>query len=145
MRDSFRNTTAQFIGLLQAMYSTLSIIVCFGIAYNSARISLSERYHELATLRVLGFSQREVATVLISELAILTLIALPLGLLFGSGLAYGLFSTIQNESIRLPLILTPYNYTFAILVVLSATIFSLYFATRKLNQLDMVAALKARD
>ncbi len=145
LRDSFRNTTAQFIGLLQAMYSTLSIIVCFGIAYNSARISLSERYHELATLRVLGFSQREVATVLISELAILTLIALPLGLLFGSGLAYGLFSTIQNESIRLPLILTPYNYTFAILVVLSATIFSLYFATRKLNQLDMVAALKARD
>ncbi len=145
LRDSFRNTTAQFIGMLQTMYSTLSIIVCFGIAYNSARISLSERYHELATLRVLGFTQREVATVLISELLIITFVALPLGLLLGSGLAHGLFSTIQNESIRLPLILTPYNFTFATLVVLAATAFSLYFATRKLHQLDMVAALKARD
>jgi putative ABC transport system permease protein len=145
MRRSFRETTAQFIGFLQAMYSTLSIIICFGIAYNSARISLAERMHELATLRVLGFTHREVATVLIGEFALLTAIAIPLGLLMGAGLSVGLFSTIQNESIRLPLILTPFNFTFAALVTLTATSLSLYLATRKLTQIDMVTALKARD
>ncbi len=145
MRRSFRETTAQFIGFLQVMYSTLSIIVCFGIAYNSARISLAERQHELATLRVLGFTHREVATVLVGEFALLTAIAIPLGLLVGTALSYGLFSTIQNESIRLPLILTPFNFTFAALVTLTATSLSIYLATRKLTQIDMVTALKSRD
>lgn len=145
MRASFRQTTAESIGLLQTIYLTFATAVAFGIVYNSARISLSERARELATLRVLGFSRGEVGAVLVGELVILTLIALPLGLLFGSGMAKAILTTVNTETVRLPLILTPSNFAFAVLVVVVATAASATLACRKLNQLDLVGVLKARD
>jgi putative ABC transport system permease protein len=95
--------------------------VAFGIVYNSARISLSERQRELATLRVLGFSRGEVGAVLVGELVLLTVIALPFGLFIGSGLANAIIQTVNTEFVRLPLILTPANYAFAVLVVAVAS------------------------
>ncbi len=145
MRNSFRDTTAQSIGLLQMIYLFFATVVAFGIVYNSARISLSERQRELATLRVLGFSQGEVGAVLVGELVILTLAALPIGLFLGSLLAKAILTSVNTETVRLPLILTPANYAFAVLVVSTATAVSLLFACRKLNQLDLVGALKAAD
>src|SRR5215204_1000752 len=84
LRENFRKTTAASINLIQTIYLTFAVIVAFGVVYNNARISLAERARELATLRVIGFSQTEVASVLITELVILALIALPLGLLLGT-------------------------------------------------------------
>jgi putative ABC transport system permease protein len=145
VRDSFRKTTAESIGLIQVIYMTFATVVAFGIVYNSARIALSERARELATLRVLGFTQREVSAVLVSELVLLTLVALPLGLLLGSLMARGILSSINTETVRLPLILTPANYAFAVLVVSVASALSALFATRKLGQIDLVSALKTKD
>ncbi len=145
MRASFRKTTAESIGLIQMIYLGFATAVAFGIVYNSARISLSERTRELATLRVLGFSRGEVGTVLVGELVILTLLALPLGLVFGSGMAKAILTSVNTETVRLPLILTPANYAFAVLVVTVATAASATLACRKLDQLDLVGALKARD
>jgi putative ABC transport system permease protein len=144
-RNSFRKTTAESIGLIQTIYLTFATAVAFGIVYNSARISLSERARELATLRVLGFTRGEVGSVLVGELVVLTLIALPLGLVIGSFMAKAILTTVNTETVRLPLILTPANYSFAVLVVSTATTASAIFACRKLNQLDLVGALKARD
>ncbi len=145
IRASFRKTTAESIGLLQKIYLTFATVVAFGIVYNSARISLSERQRELATLRVVGFTQREVAAVLVSELVILTLIAMPIGLLIGSGFSTAIIQTVNTEFVRLPVILTSGNYAFAVLIVTLASLLSALLATRKLNQLDLVGALKARD
>jgi putative ABC transport system permease protein len=145
IREGFRKTTAESIGLIQKIYLTFATVVAFGIVYNSARISLSERQRELATLRVLGFTQREVGSVLIGELVILTLLALPFGLLIGSGLAAAILQTVNTEFVRLPLILTPANYAFAVLVVAVASLLSATLACRRLNQLDLVGALKAYD
>ncbi len=145
IRESFRKTTAESIGLIQKIYLTFATVVAFGIVYNSARISLSERQRELATLRVVGFSRGEVGAVLVGELVLLTLIALPFGLLIGSGLANAILQTVNNEFVRLPLILTPANYAFAVLVVAVASILSAILACRRLNQLDLVGVLKARD
>jgi len=145
MRNSFRRTTAESIGLLQKMYMAFAVLVAFGIVYNSARISLSERQRELATLRVIGFTQREVAAVLVGELAILTLLALPLGLLIGSGFATAVIQTVNTEFVRLPVIFTGANYALATLVVGTAATLSALFASRKLSQLDLVSVLKARD
>ncbi len=145
LRDGFRKTTAESIGLLQKIYLTFATIVAFGIIYNSARISLSERARELATLRVLGFSRGEVGSVLVGELVILTLVALPLGLALGSGLAGGIISTVNTETVRLPLVLTAANYAFAVLVVAVASALSALFAARKLADIDLVSALKALD
>ena len=145
IREGFRRTTAESIGLLQKIYTFFATVVAFGIIYNSARISLSERSRELATLRVLGFSRGEVGAVLVGELVLLTLAALPFGLVLGSGFARGIVSTVNTETIRLPLVLTPANYAFAVLVVAAASALSALFAARKLADIDLVSALKALD
>jgi len=145
IRQGFRETTAKSIGLLQQIYLTFAAVVAFGIVYNSARISLSERQRELATLRVIGFTRGEVATVLVGELVMLTLIALPCGLLIGSGFARVILMTVNTEFVRLPLILTAQNYAFAVLVVAVASLVSALLACRRLDQLDLVGVLKARD
>jgi putative ABC transport system permease protein len=145
MRESFRQTTAESIGMIQVLYSTFATVVAFGIVYNSARIALSERARELATLRVLGFSQGDVGTVLVGELVVLAAVALPLGLWLGSGMASLLIQSINTETVRLPLILSSSNYAYAALVITLATGISAWIACRKLNQLDLVGALKARE
>ncbi|MFM8618745.1 MAG: ABC transporter permease [Opitutaceae bacterium] len=145
LRDGFRKTTAESIGLLQKIYSFFATVVAFGIIYNSARISLSERARELATLRVLGFTRGEVGAVLVGELVILTLVALPLGLVIGSVFAAGIITTVNTETVRLPLVLTPANYAFAVLVVAVASALSAVFAARKLAEIDLVSALKVAD
>lgn len=145
MRESFRKTTAESIGLIQTLYSVFATVVAFGIAYNSARISLSERQRELATLRVLGFSQAEVGGVLVMELVILAVLAVPFGLGLGSILAKGILTSVNTETVRLPLILTAANYAYATSVITLATGGSLWLACRRLNGLDLVGALKAQD
>ncbi len=145
IRDGFRKTTGESIGLLQKMYMMFATIVAFGIIYNSARISLSERARELATLRVLGFSRGEVGAVLVGELVLLTLIALPIGLVIGSLFAKGILTAVNTETVRLPLVLTASNYAFAVLVVACASALSALFAARKLAEIDLVSALKAID
>jgi putative ABC transport system permease protein len=145
IRESFRRTTAQSIGVLQRMYLLFATIVAFGIIYNSARISLSERARELATLRVLGFSRGEVGAVLVGELVLLTLVALPIGLVLGSGFARGILQAVNTETVRLPLVLTASNYAFAVLVVAVASAASALFAARKLAAIDLVSALKAAE
>jgi putative ABC transport system permease protein len=145
LREGFRKTTAESIGLLQKIYMVFATIVAFGIIYNSARISLSERARELATLRVLGFSRGEVGAVLVGELVLLTLVALPFGLLLGSAFAKGILTTVNTETVRLPLVLTASNYAAAVLVVALASALSALLAARKLADIDLVSALKALD
>jgi putative ABC transport system permease protein len=145
LRENFRQTTAASINLIQSIYLIFAIVVAFGVVYNNARISLAERARELATLRVIGFSEREVGAVLITELTILALIALPLGLLLGTGFAKGIVSAVNTETVRLPVIFTLHNYTFATLVVTVASTISALLVLRRLKQLNLVSALKAPE
>lgn len=145
LRENFRQTTAASIGLIQKTYLIFAIVVAFGVVYNNARISLAERARELATLRVVGFSRREVATVLITELVLLALMAVPFGLLLGTGFAMVIVQSVNTETVRLPLVLTANNYAFAVLVVLVASTLSAVVVLRKLNHLDLVGALKAPE
>ena len=145
LRQNFRETTAASIGLIQTIYMGFAIVVAFGVVYNNARISLAERARELATLRVIGFSRREVGAVLVTELVILGLLAVPLGLLMGTGFASGIIRQVNTETVRLPLVLTANNYAFAVSVVLIASVASALVVLRKLGQLDLVGALKAPE
>ena len=145
LRENFRKTTAASIGLIQGIYLVFAIVVAFGVVYNNARISLAERSRELATLRVIGFSQREVGSVLVTELVILAIMAVPFGLLLGSGFAMVIVGSVNTETVRLPLILSAGNYAFAVAVVTVASTLSALFVLRKLNQLNLVSALKAPE
>jgi putative ABC transport system permease protein len=143
--SAFRETTGKSIGILRSLYFVLATIVAFGVVYNSARIALSERSRELATLRVVGFSLAEVRGVLVGELAILVLLALPFGLLFGRGLALFIMSSFSTETVRLPIVINSATYSIAILVVLTASVLSFTLVSRMIAKLDMVGVLKARD
>ena len=145
LRANFKKTTAASINLLQTLYLILATIVAFGVVYNNARISLAERARELATLRVIGFSRREVGAVLITELVILALIAVPLGLLIGTGFASFILKAVNTETVRLPLVLTASNYAFATLTVTIASALSALVVLRLLNHLNLVGALKAPE
>lgn len=145
MRQSFRETTAQSMGLIQTIYLTFAIVVAFGVIYNNARISLAERARELATLRVIGLTQREVGAIIVIELVMLAAVALPLGLVLGTGLATGIVQSVNTETVRLPLVFTTYTYTFAIVVVIIASALSAVVVLRKLKQLDLIGALKAPE
>ena len=144
-RASFRKTTAESIGLIQTLYFSFATVVAFGVVYNSARIALSERSRDLATLRVIGFTHREVASVLVGELALLTLIAIPIGLAIGSGLAYGIVTAASTETVRLPLVLTSRSYSTAVLILLLSSAASFAVVSLRLHKLDLLGVLKAHE
>jgi putative ABC transport system permease protein len=144
-RTSFKKSTAEMIDMLQVMYFAFSVIVAFGVVYNSARIALSERSRDLATLRVIGFTHGEVAGILISELLMLTLIAIPLGLAFGSSTASWIISSVNTETVRMPLILTSRSYATAVLIVVVSALFSFAVVASRIRHLDLLSVLKARE
>jgi putative ABC transport system permease protein len=145
LRANFRQTTAASINLVQSIYLTFATVVAFGVVYNNARISLAERARELATLRVIGFSQREVGGVLVTELVLLALVAVPIGLLLGTGFATAILKAVNTETVRVPLILSARNYAFAVLIVTVASALSAVMVLRRLSQLNLVSALKAPE
>lgn len=145
LQQSFRKTTAESITLIQGIYFSFSVIVAFGVVYNSARIALSERSRDLATLRVVGFSIREVAGVMIGELVVLTAVAIPLGLWIGGHLSNFIVQAASTETIRLPLILTHETYATAILIVLLSAGVSFYVVSRRIRKLDLLGVLKASE
>jgi putative ABC transport system permease protein len=145
VRRTFQKTTGDMIGKIQWLYFIFATIVAFGVVYNSARISLSERSRDLATLRVVGFTKREVAGVMISELVVLTLAAVPVGLWIGKQLATAIVTSVSTETVRLPLVISSISYGTAVLIVLLASAVSFAVVTRRIHNLDLLGVLKARD
>jgi putative ABC transport system permease protein len=133
------------MGLIQSIYLMFSVVVAFGVIYNNARISLAERARELATLRVVGMTQREVGAIIVIELVLLACLAVPLGLALGTGFATVIITSVNTETVRLPLVFTTYTYSFAVVVVTTASVLSAVVVLRKLKQLDLIATLKAPE
>ena len=104
-RDKFRETIEENIVISVTVYVVLAVIITFGVIYNSARIQLSERARELASLRVFGFTRAEVSSVLLTELAIIVILAQPVGWLLGYGLAILVVEGFESDLFRLPLVI----------------------------------------
>jgi len=141
----FRETLAQNINYMVTVYVTLAVVIAFGVVYNNARIQLSERARELASLRVLGFTRGEVSRVLLTELAILTLVAQPLGWLLGYGFGRLLILSFSSDLYRVPFAIETSTYAIASLVVASAAAVSALIVRRRADRLDLIAVLKTRD
>jgi putative ABC transport system permease protein len=123
----------------------LAATIAIGVVYNTARIALSERSRELASLRVLGFTRGEISYILLGELAVLTLLAIPLGFLLGRALCTVMVNGLRNELFRVPIVFYPGTYAFASTIVLASALVSALLVRRKLDHLDLVAVLKARE
>jgi len=119
--------------------------IAFGVVYNSARIALSERSRELASLRVLGFTRGEVAYILLGEIGLLALIAVPVGFLFGAALSGYLAAAFTSDLYRIPLIIAPSTYALAASIVLVSFAITGALIWRKLAQLDLIEVLKTRE
>lgn len=143
--ENFRTNVAILITTMAGIYTTLAAIIAFGVVYNSARISLSERARELASLRVLGFTPGEVLRILLLELGLLTILAQPPGWLMGYGLAWIMRTNLAGEIMRVRLVVDPSTYAIATGVVLIAALFSALVVGRRVYGLDLVAVLKSRD
>jgi putative ABC transport system permease protein len=142
---SFRETMAANMNLTIFINLLFASIIAFGVVYNAARVSLSERSRELASLRVLGFTRAEISLILLGELALLTLSALPIGALFGYSLAAAIVSSIDSEVYRFPLYVSRQAVAMSCLGIIGAAFVSGLLVRRRLDRLDLVAVLKIRE
>jgi putative ABC transport system permease protein len=143
--ETLRRTMAENILLLTGVFTMLALVIAFGVVYNSARIQLSERGRELASLRVLGFTRGEVSWILLSELAILTVLASPVGWLLGYGFAYAIAHGVETELFSFPLVVERTTYAVASVIVLAAAVGSALVVRRRIDRLDLVEVLKTRE
>ncbi len=142
---SFNETFAKTIGLFTAILVFFSGAIVFGVVYNAARIALSERGRELASLRVLGFTKREIAAILLGEHAFLTVIAIPSGFFFGLAMCATMNNLVDNELMRLPLVFSRRTFILTSIFVILAALVSGLLVVLRLNKLDLIAVLKTRE
>jgi putative ABC transport system permease protein len=144
-RKKFRETIEQNITYMMSVYTALSVIIAFGVIYNSARIQLSERARELASLRVLGFTNGEVFSVLLIELVIIVAIAQPMGWLLGMGFAWWVTQGFASDLFRVPFVINISTFAIASLVVMTAASLSALIVRWRVQRLDLVRVLKTRE
>ncbi len=145
MLASFYQTIAESMRISTFALVLFACVIAISIVYNGARVALSERGHELASLRVLGFTQREIGLMLLGEQALLTVFAIPLGFLLGYGICAALTAAMQTDLYRMPLVLNPNTYAIAVLIVSLASVGTGLLIYRRLKFMDLVEVLKTRE
>lgn len=144
-RKAFQKLMDEGAGAMRYVMVLIAAIITFGIVYNSARIAYAERARDLASLRVMGFSENETAFVLLGELAVVTLIALPVGAVLGYFLSFAISAGFSTDLYQIPTVFTPDSYGTAALAVIAASIVSGWLVKRDISRTDLVSALKTRE
>ncbi|WP_404310270.1 ABC transporter permease [Neorhodopirellula lusitana] len=142
---SFEKTVAENIMVMRSFIIVFAGVIAIGVVYNTARISLSERSRDLATMRVVGFTNSEVSTVLLGEIAAFTIAAIPLGWLIGYALAGAMAAGLDTDNYRIPLVIERGTFVLAGLVVVASTVLSAWVVQRRVARLDLIGVLKTRE
>jgi putative ABC transport system permease protein len=142
---NMQEVSARNVRIMSTVLTFFAAVIAVGVVYNNARIALAERTWELASLRVLGFTRAEVSWLLLGEMAIAIAIALPLGMGLGLGLVYLIVEMLKSDQFFFPVVILPRTYAWAGLCVVVAGIGSALVVRRRIDRLDMVAALKTRE
>jgi putative ABC transport system permease protein len=143
--QQFRKQSGTSMFIISAVLTAFAATIAIGVVYNNARVALSLRSRDLASLRVLGFTRGEISGILLSELALQVLIALPLGVVLSRWFTAWVVSISHPERFRLPSDVSAQRLAFAVLVAVLAAIVSGLLVRRKLDHLDLVAVLKTRE
>jgi putative ABC transport system permease protein len=143
--ESFQETFQALVATEQAIFVLFAGVIAFGVVYNTARVSLSERSRELATLRVIGFTRAEISYILLGELVLVSLVAVPMGLVAGRWFAALIVWASESDMFRIPLVIAPRTYAFAAVVIIVATAISAMVVRHRLDHLDLVEVLKTRE
>lgn len=135
--------------MLQSLNSVVYILIvsagllAFVVLYNLANININERIRELATIKVLGFYDKEVFDYVSREVVFLTIIGIFLGLIGGFFLTNFIISTCEIEVLRFPRTIGMMSYVYSALITIVFTIivnFATYFVLKKI---DMIESLKS--
>lgn len=141
----FRRQSADWMAVMSLVLTLLATIVTIAVIYNGARVALSVRRRDFASLRVLGFTRAEISGVLLSEIGLQTALAIPLGLYLGKWLCGVMMSFFDPEQYRLPMEITPASFAFAAAVTIVAALLSGLLVRRRVDHLDLIGVLKTRD
>ena len=145
MLRNMEEISARNIRIMSTVLTLFAAVIAVGVVYNNARIALAERSWELASLRVLGFTRAEVSALLLGELAITIAVALPLGMLLGWGLVHLIVGLLKSDQFFFPVVIQPRTYAWAAICIVAAGVASALVVRRRIDRLDMVAALKTRE
>lgn len=145
MLRNMEQVSARNVRIMSTVLTAFAAVIAIGVVYNNARIALAERTWELASLRVLGFTRAEVSALLLGEMAISIALALPLGMLMGWGLVHAVSALLASDQFLFPVVILPRTYAWAALAVLGAAAASALVVRRRVDRLDLVAALKTRE
>jgi putative ABC transport system permease protein len=140
-----RNTVAEQMGIVTLFNTLFAALIVLGVVYNSARISLSERARDLASMRVLGFRRGEVSYVLLGELGLLVLISIPVGIGLGIALARYVTEQFSADLYSIPMGYNPQTPAEGVLIVIVAVAATALLIRSKVDRLDLVRALKTRE
>jgi putative ABC transport system permease protein len=143
--EYFERSVAESILISAGIVVFAAVVIAAGVVYNGARIALSERGRELATLRVLGFTRRECSTFFLAEQGVIITLGLPVGAVAGFGLASVLSAAFRTERYSFPVTIYPGTYVFSVLVVLAAASVVALLVRRRIDRLDMISTLKSGD
>ena len=144
LRD-MEELTARNVRVMSSILTAFAAVIAVGVVYNNARIALAERSWELASLRVLGFTRGEVSVLLLGELALGIAIALPVGMVLGWALVHTVVDLLRSDQFLFPVVIRARTYAWAALCVVAAGVASAMVVRRRIDRLDMVAALKTRE
>ncbi|HEY5547519.1 MAG TPA: ABC transporter permease, partial [Gemmatimonadaceae bacterium] len=142
---SFEETISESFNISLVTMLGFAVVIAFGIVYNSARVALSERGRELASLRVLGFTQGEVATMLLGEQVVLSVASLPAAFLIAWSLCWLIAIRFESELFRLPVLIEGTSYLFGVSVIAVAGVLSALAIRGRIGRLDLVEVLKTRE
>jgi putative ABC transport system permease protein len=145
MLRNMQEVTARNILIISSILTAFAAVIAVGVVYNNARIALAERAWELASLRVLGFTRAEVSLLLLGELALGIAVALPIGMALGWEITHWLVQAMRSDQFFFPVVIRPRTYAWAALCVLAAGAASAMVVRRRIDELDLVGALKTRE
>ncbi len=135
--------------MLKSLNSVVAILIIlsgalsFVVLYNLSYINISERKREIATLKVLGFTDKEVDKYITKETIILTLIGIVIGLIFGIFLTNVILSTVELEMVRFIRNIKPISYVITALIVILFTLIVNRIIHYTLKKIDMIESLKS--
>jgi putative ABC transport system permease protein len=145
MLRNMQEVTARNILIISSILTAFAAVIAVGVVYNNARIALAERAWELASLRVLGFTRAEVSLLLLGELALGIAVALPIGMALGWVITHWLVQAMRSDQFFFPVVIRPRTYAWSALCVLAAGAASAMVVRRRIDELDLVGALKTRE
>ncbi|HEX6307110.1 MAG TPA: ABC transporter permease, partial [Longimicrobiales bacterium] len=142
LRQTFDEQMDENLMISVTFLVVLAGILAVGVIYNGARIALSERGRELASLRVLGFTRREVAVLLLGEQGVIALLSIPLGWAIGLGFGALVLGLFDMERYRIPMVITEWTYIYSALIAIASAAFAGIAVRRRLDRLDLIEVLK---